>query len=66
MAAVRLRMRQVCERHRGRQLRRVRMRVLVDNGPGHTARELARVRPKVCSVLTMQLIRERTQTAKTA
>jgi len=66
MAAVRLRMRQLCERYRGRQRRRVRMYVRGDNGPGHTARELARVRRKVCSVLTMQLIRQRTQTAKTA
>jgi len=65
MAAVRHRMRQLCERHRGRQLRRVRMYVRGDNGPGHTARELTRVRRKVFSVLTMELIRQRTLTAKT-
>jgi hypothetical protein len=59
MLAVRLRMLQACEQHRGKRLLRVRMRGPADNGPGHTARELTRVRRKVCSVLTTQLIQQR-------
>lgn len=64
MVVLRLRIRLVCERHRAKQLQRVQMRVVGDNGPGHTARELTHVRRKVCSALTTQLIRQRTLTAK--
>jgi hypothetical protein len=69
MAAVHLRMHRACEQHLGNLLLRVRMHVQGDNGleqPGHTVRDITRARHKVCSVLTMQLIRQRTLTAKVA
>jgi hypothetical protein len=54
MAAVRLRMRPVCERHRGERLLRVRMRAR-GNGPGRIVRALTRVRRKI------KLVRRRIQ-----
>jgi hypothetical protein len=62
MVVLRLRMLPACEQHRGKRL----LRVPADNGLGHTARELTRVRRKVCSVLTMQLIRQGILTGKAA
>jgi hypothetical protein len=59
---LRLRMRQVCEQHRGKRLLRVRMRERGGHGLGHTVRVITRVRRKVCSVLTTQLIPQRTLT----
>jgi hypothetical protein len=64
MAVLRPRMRLVCERHRAKRLQRVQMRVVGDSGRGPTAREATHVRRKVCSALTVQLIRQRTLTAK--
>lgn len=62
MVVLLLRMRRVCERHHGKRLRRVRVRVS-DNGPGHLehiGRGITRAHRKVCRVRTTRLIRRRT------